>query len=215
MGPYKRFRDIPRYIQDGSYSVHCSLVYLETQLYSMYTPGADFGIPKETLRKFKVPIPDFQRGHVWNTTQRREFIEHMLKGGDAGIVRFNCPEWPTGRPLEIVDGLQRITACLLFIRDKLKVFDSLYSEFEGEPDLVRSRLMFQVNDLPNRREVLRWYLQLNAGGTPHTTSELNRVRKLLEDTPFRSIGQVQNEYLPSMARQSEHQSDRARKEKAQ
>jgi hypothetical protein len=36
-----------------------------------------------------------------------------------------------------------------------------------------------VNELKTRREVLQWYLDLNAGGVVHTTKEIERVRELL------------------------------------
>ena len=31
------------------------------------------------------------------------------------------------------------------------------------------------------REVLQWYVDMNAGGTPHTTEEIDRVKKLIND----------------------------------
>jgi hypothetical protein len=37
-----------------------------------------------------------------------------------------------------------------------------------------------VNDLKTEAEVLRWYLEINAGGTPHTEEELDKVRKMLK-----------------------------------
>ena len=37
-----------------------------------------------------------------------------------------------------------------------------------------------VNDLPSRGAVLRWYIELNSGGTPHSDAEIGRVRALLE-----------------------------------
>jgi len=37
-----------------------------------------------------------------------------------------------------------------------------------------------MNDLKTRAEVLQWYIEFNAGGTPHTEAEINRVRELLK-----------------------------------
>lgn len=39
-----------------------------------------------------------------------------------------------------------------------------------------------VNDLKTKREVLEWYVQMNAGGTPHSPEEIERVRRLMEDS---------------------------------
>ena len=36
-----------------------------------------------------------------------------------------------------------------------------------------------INTLPTRAAVLQWYLEMNAGGTPHADAEIERVRGLL------------------------------------
>jgi hypothetical protein len=38
---------------------------------------------------------------------------------------------------------------------------------------------FRMCSLASRAEVLRFYLNINAGGTPHTNSEIERVRAML------------------------------------
>lgn len=38
-----------------------------------------------------------------------------------------------------------------------------------------------INDLATHEDVLRWYLDLNAGGVAHTEAELQKVRKLLHE----------------------------------
>ena len=40
--------------------------------------------------------------------------------------------------------------------------------------------IFNVNDLKTEKEVLQWYVDMNAGGTPHTSEEINRVKKMIE-----------------------------------
>ena len=39
---------------------------------------------------------------------------------------------------------------------------------------------FQVCQIENRADILRLYLNINAGGTPHTKEELDKVRVLLK-----------------------------------
>ena len=51
-------------------------------------------------------------------------------------------------------------------------------EFEDEFDHLMT-MRFFVNDLKTRKEVLQWYVDLNAGGTVHTEAEIDKVRKLL------------------------------------
>lgn len=87
----------------------------------------------------------------------------------------------------IVDGKQRLEAIRKFLRGELKAFGYYIQEFEDyknkEGKIVLSykyELIFHINDLQTRKEVLQWYLDLNAGGVVHTPEELDKVRKLLE-----------------------------------
>lgn len=82
-------------------------------------------------------------------------------------------------PYVCVDGLQRLTACMKFARNELKIFGHYKEDFEGHiPQNVF--LNIYINDLKTRKEVLQWYLELNTEGTPHEISELERIRTLLE-----------------------------------
>ena len=37
-----------------------------------------------------------------------------------------------------------------------------------------------MNDLKTEKEVLQWYIDMNAGGTSHSKEEIDRVKKMLE-----------------------------------
>ena len=78
-----------------------------------------------------------------------------------------------------VDGLQRFTAIKRFINNEIQVYGSYYKEFE---DSVRVSLNMKINIncLQTKKEVLEWYLQINEGGTPHTKSEIDKVKNLLK-----------------------------------
>jgi hypothetical protein len=82
----------------------------------------------------------------------------------------------------LVDGLQRITAVLEFIKDRVAVFGGyVLSDFGGYHSfLTNVSLRVSINNLETRADVLEWYLAVNSGGTMHTDDELSRVRKLLE-----------------------------------
>ncbi len=77
-----------------------------------------------------------------------------------------------------LDGLQRLTTARMFLRDEVPIFGRRFSEIEGRMRLHMS-FKFVVNELARHADVLRWYLELNGGGTPHPPSELDRVRGLL------------------------------------
>lgn len=126
--------------------------------------------------------PDFQRGHVWDNENRRKYVEYVLKGGSSGRnIYFNCTGWISGEDavIQIVDGLQRLTAVRMFINNEIKIFDHYYREYNGRPKV---EFIFYVNNLQTRKEVLQWYIDLNDGGIVHTKEELQKVRKLLEQS---------------------------------
>jgi hypothetical protein len=127
--------------------------------------------------------PDFQRGHVWTGLQQTKYIEFLLAGGSSGQdIYFNHPYWMRDMKdsMVLVDGLQRITSILMFMDNKIKAYGHYYSEYDYIPYDIG--LIFHVNCLKTRAEVLSWYIQLNEGGVVHTPEEINRVKKLLEQT---------------------------------
>jgi len=67
-----------------------------------------------------------------------------------------------------------------FMNNEIKVFGSYLNDFEDK--LPRDiDLLFNVNNLKTRKEVLQWYIEFNSAGTPHTDEEINRVKMLLEN----------------------------------
>ncbi|MGV2887148.1 DUF262 domain-containing protein [Paenibacillus taichungensis] len=167
-----KFRDIKPYIQCNNYSVDVSLRFLENTIEDYIE---EMGLEL---------IPDFQRGYVWNLRQQELYIEHLLREGVSGLdIYFNHTKWQgtEGKGdgwFVCVDGLQRLTACLGFLRNQIKAFGHFYKDFEDKISMM-VRLSFHVNNLQTRKEVLEWYLQMNSGGTVHSHDELDRVAELL------------------------------------
>ena len=128
--------------------------------------------------------PDFQRAHVWTEAQQVAYIEWIMRGGESGReLTFNCPGWPNGRRIEkgsgvIVDGKQRLQAVRRFLRGEIAPFGFPFSEWTGQ---MRLHLSFsiRIGSVETRAEVLKWYLDFNAGGTQHTVEEIEKVRALL------------------------------------
>lgn len=138
--------------------------------------------------------PDFQRGHVWTEEQQIRFIESLIRNNlpsSALLLQFNAPhfdEFTTylgklPKELQCVDGLQRITAIRSFLSGKLEIFGGLRkSDLDGTRfgmDRVNYRVRIAIHAFQTRAELLQYYLDLNAGGTPHSQEEIERVRQLL------------------------------------
>ena len=79
-----------------------------------------------------------------------------------------------------VDGLQRLTTFLRFIHNEIPVFGHYYREFTDSGRTLYS-IKINVNSLKKKKDVLKWYIEMNTGGTVHSDEEINRVKKLMED----------------------------------
>ena len=164
-----KFQDIPQYTQDGHYRVDVPIRFLPKTIESYQE---EYGLEMN---------PDFQRGHVWDESKQVAFVEHVLKGGQgSNEIRFNHPGWMSHFQdhMVLVDGLQRLTSILRFLNNEITAFGTYYQDFEDKLNSMVT-MSFRVNDLRTRADVLRWYIQINAGGVPHTEEEISKVQDLL------------------------------------
>lgn len=170
--PTLNYKNIPKFTGSGHYRINADLQYIKIWI--------DKNIEELNLQL----NPDFQRGNVWNKSQKSSYVEFLIKGGQSSReVYFNHPGWMNDFIGEFVcvDGLQRITAILEFLDNKLMVFGNyLYRDIEEFPPHSID-LVIHVNDLKTRKEVLKWYLEFNSGGTVHAEAELDKVRKMIEE----------------------------------
>lgn len=167
-----KFADIPKFTEAGHYQVNVPWRYLEKTL-------------DDYINELHLQLnPDFQRGHVWTKEQQIAYVEFILRGGkSARVIYFNCPNWhyrySSDDELVCVDGLQRLTAALAFLHNEIPAFGHYYNEYEDKLPFEVD-FLFNVNDLKTKAEVLQWYIEMNTGGTPHTNSEIERVKTLLK-----------------------------------
>lgn len=127
--------------------------------------------------------PDFQRAHVWTEDQQVKYLEFLLRGGRSGRdIYFNRPDWIDSSKdcpdTVLVDGLQRLTAIKKFNDNDLVVFGKYR---KNDFEYINQGVVFFVNNLKTRKEVLQWYLQMNDGGTPHSKEEIDKVKEMLKN----------------------------------
>lgn len=166
-----RFQDIPRFTRNCGYVISVGWGYVETQL-------------EDWQDDLKLDLdPPFQRPHVWTREQQVAYVEHILMGGWASrLILFNCPGWAGTKygQMVLVDGKQRLNAVRLFISNQLAIFGgNLYKDYTDSMRMSGPDFLFGVNSLDTKAEILRWYLELNTGGTPHSTEEISKVKKML------------------------------------
>lgn len=170
-----KFGDIPQFPK-AHYEIDVGWGYMEEQLKSLSEVCEDYGGLDLD--------PDFQRTHVWTKRQKIAYVEYQLRGGEVGKhIIFNSPYWMQMRGKRsvtvLVDGKQRLEAVRGFVRNDFKVFGAYHSEFEDRIPMLQT-LKFRICSLHTREQVLQLYLNINAGGTPHTKEELDRVRAMLK-----------------------------------
>ena len=170
-----KFSDIPKVTGDGLYNVNVEWRDLLETL-EHYQDSRD-GLCVLDLD------PDFQRGYVWTEAQQIAYVEYRLKGGGAGVNRilFNCVGHMGSYlgPFQIVDGKQRLNSAMRFLKNEIPAFGYYYVEYEDR--LRNVDFIFNINKLETRKEVLQWYLDLNTGGTVHTSSEIEKVKRLIAE----------------------------------
>ena len=176
------FRDIPQYSQ-AKYVVDVGWDYLEEWLND-----------HKTLKRGLELDPEFQRGHVWTEAQQIAYVEYRLRGGiGADAIYWNCPGWMGDwrGPMQLVDGLQRVTAVRRFLASEIPVFGFRRNEYTDKMRLNSgATFRVSVNDLSDYADILQWYIDLNAGGIAHTAEEIARVRALRQDVLTLRVGRT-------------------------
>jgi hypothetical protein len=175
--PLLQYKSIEQFPQ-AHYEINVDWGYLESWLEDKNREKEETGFRGLELN------PDFQRMHVWTPEQQSHYVEYILRGGESGrVLYWNHPNWMGSFKgyLTLVDGKQRMEAVRAFLRNEVEVFGG-YRLKEMEPRFVglgHADFRMRIAKLPTRKQMLQWYLMINAGGTPHTSDELDRVRALL------------------------------------
>ncbi len=169
IGPNTNINEVPKF-PHSSYEVHVPWTSLERTILDHTT---EYGLDLN---------PDFQREHVWTTRQQIAYVEYMLMGGEVSkTLVFGADNWTGGKlgNYQLLDGKQRLEAVRAFLRDEIPAFRRTKSEFLGKLNFTSHGFNWRVVDLRTRADVLKLYLALNSGGTPHQPEELQRVQGLL------------------------------------
>lgn len=152
-----------------------------------YAIDQPLGSIESFLEQYNVDMnPDYQRGYVWTQEQQEKFVGAMLESPESIspiILNFVGKQRMSS---EVVDGKQRLRACLRWVRGKIQAkcpcgISVWYSDL-GEVDHRKVRMMITLRckwvTLP-RSEVMKYYIRLNSGGTLHTEKDLEKVRRMI------------------------------------
>lgn len=174
---------------ETAHHLNTTLSYLESTIY---------GTNDDEMRS-KVDLnPIFQRGHVWTREQQVAYIENFLRSPQTvnktiymndlfvygNVDKVTEENNMVAGKIVCLDGLQRLTAALDFVHGKFTVFGGVsYEDILNSPTRTRilNDCLFDINYLvlSNNKEVIDFYVDFNAGGTPHTKEEIERIKKLI------------------------------------
>ncbi len=125
--------------------------------------------------------PDYQRDYVWTHEDQQRYLDTLMGGRDLG--RFIIVDRKYPLPDQVLDGKQRLNCLNLFIRSEI-AWRGVYWHELSQRD--RNRLDDRVvqiarvdEDRYTRADLLRIFLEVNAGGVPQSDEHLNHVRELL------------------------------------
>lgn len=137
---------------------------------------------------------DFQRDRVWNDEQKENLIRSMLLGIPIGAIYINrCDVWD-GQKLKypeldniIYDGKQRFTTILDFIDGLFSVeidgvnyfYDDL--NFHEQKSLYDMTIPVVRTYFENKKDLIKFYLQLNTGGTHHSQEDIQKAKTILAE----------------------------------
>ena len=68
-----------------------------------------------------------------------------------------------------------------FLNNEIPIFNTYYKDFEDVLRTATHSIKFNINDLMSRKDVLKWYIEMNSGGTVHSKDEIDRVTKLMNE----------------------------------
>lgn len=181
---------------NGKISTADIIPYTSPARYNITVPWGTIEDHLDNFSKYTIIEldPEFQRAHVWTPEKQSAYIEFVLRGGRSALeIYFNCPlisghykdgNDPHAKTLYLVDGKQRMESVRAFLRDEVEVFGGYrFSDFT-DPHAITGMggpaFTWYINDLPKYSDLLKWYIDINAGGVAHTPEEIDKVRVMLK-----------------------------------
>lgn len=126
--------------------------------------------------------PDFQRGYVWTDEDQQRYLDTLMHGRDLG--RFILVERKYPLQTLVLDGKQRLNCLRLFYTSELAWRGVYWHELSRKDRIQATERLVQVatlkEDSYTRAELLRVFLEVNAGGVPQSPEHLAHVQALLE-----------------------------------
>lgn len=151
-----------------------NISFHNSQVGSLLTNYFSFGVDME---------PEYQRGVVWELSDKQKLIESIFEGIEIGkFVFIHLGYGREGGPMyEILDGKQRLTAIVEFVTDRFQYKGKYFSELSHEDQSYFesfSITMGETREIMTLEQKAQYFLRLNVSGVQQDEEHLDRVRKL-------------------------------------
>lgn len=153
------------------------LDYHNLEIHSLIHYHYDFGIDFN---------PDYQRGYVWDSTDKELLLDSIFKNIDIGkfvLIHLSDNEWiKRGVGYEILDGKQRLSTLIEFYENKLSYKGKYYNDLSSRDKRAFNNHQVAVAEVreTNKKIVLNYFLMLNRTGKSMDESHLAEVEKMLD-----------------------------------
>lgn len=189
-----------KYQEDNSISIYPANIKIEQERYSIYELKRKYEEKQEILMD-----PDFQRGCVWTTKQKRELIESILMG--IKLPSFYFAERTDGKKI-VVDGKQRLSTLFDFLNGEfslsnlniIKDAKGKFADLEGTQQSKIEDYQIEVNVIKAstpERVMLDIFDRINRGGTTLNNQEMRNalyqgkstvlLKELAESSIFKEV----------------------------
>lgn len=126
--------------------------------------------------------PEYQRGLVWEESDKVKLIDSIFSQVDIGKFVFRkLPFKSEGPAYEIVDGKQRLNALLEFMSDRFAYKGKTWSQLSQNDRRYidgYSISYAQLDEKYTRQQILELFVRLNTGGKPMDPSHLAKIAHL-------------------------------------
>lgn len=153
------------------------LDYYNSTIESLLRKNYSFGIDFD---------PDYQRGYVWDDTDKELLLDSIFKNIDIGkfvLIHLSDVEWmERGFGYEILDGKQRLSTLIEFYENKLSYKGKFYNDLSGMDKRAFTEHQVAVAEVrgTDKKTVLKYFLMLNRTGKSMDESHLAEVEKMLD-----------------------------------
>lgn len=128
--------------------------------------------------------PDYQRGYVWDDTDREMLLDSIFLNADIGKFVFSSREdYEPGAPdYEIIDGKQRLHTLVTFYENRWAYRGAYFNDLSptDQRRFMQHNIAFADIGRANEKTVMKIFLMLNRGGKQMDKEHIEKVQEMYE-----------------------------------